>query len=181
MDKKQDNPFSPYMDSIFPEDYKKDTNVDSASQAQATLSAYTNFLFNGSEITRSYHFGIMKQAQALLTVFSALFSIVTLFLCVMIGYVIITNNINSKTIIPIITAVAGDIFSGAMTCIMQHLLKSRDDFFRENTKVEHFSKVLGLVQTVKEEKNRLPFIESIVYGYCNKEYGENAFTPNIKS
>ena len=64
----------------------------------------------------------------------------------------------------------GQIFSGALTLVTQKLLKSRDDFFKQNVEVEHFSKILGLIQTVSDEEKRFPLIEKIVKGYCDHAY-----------
>lgn len=165
--------FSEYLDELFPKEYAKDTSLDSSSLAQASLAAYMNFIYNGSEVTRSYHFGIMKQAQKMLVVFASLFSIVTVFLCAMIGYIIVLGRFDAKELIPIVAAVMAQLFSGTLTVLTQKLLKSRDAFFQKNVEVEHFSKILGLIQTVKEEEKRLPFIERIVYGYCDREYNSD--------
>lgn len=161
--------FKNYKTKIFNTEYTKDNAVDNSSQAQTAISEYMHFVYNGSEITRYYHFNIMKQAQLLLVVFTALFSITTIFILIMIGVIIISKNYNSVTMIPLLAGLATDIFSATLILVMQNLLKSRDVFFRENIKAEHFSKIIGLIQTIEKDSDKKEFIKTIVDNYCNEK------------
>lgn len=161
--------FSEYRTQIFSAKNKKDITVDDSSEAQSTISAYMKFIIDGSKVTQSYHFSIMKQAQSLITLFSVIFFLVTIFICIMVGYIIISNNYQAATLIPLLTGLATDIFSGSLILVMKSLMKSRDDFFKENVKAEHFSKIIGLINTLQEDKDRLPFIKTIIDDYCGED------------
>ena len=132
------------------------------------LNCYLDFIFKGSDVTRSYHLEVIKQAQLLLLVFSGLFATVTIYLCVIIAVVAFTEITFAETLIPIIIGGIADLFSGVLVLVLQSLIKSRDHYFDKNIESEHFSKVIGLIQTIKEDRDKLPFIEKIVDGYCEK-------------
>ena len=162
----KDDIFCDFKTQIFKKQNTKDNTVDSSSQAQSTISAYMDFVYNGSAVTRRYHYEIMKQAQLLLVVFSALFIMVTIFICIMIGFVIIRGNYKTATLIPLLAGIGTDLFSGALIIVMKSLIKSRDDFFKENVKAEHFSKIIGLIQTIEKDSDKKDFIKKIVDDYC---------------
>lgn len=159
--------FSDYRTQIFSSRNKKDMTVDDSSEAQSTISAYMNFIIDGSKVTQSYHFSIMKQAQSLIVLFSVIFFLVTIFICVMIGYIIISNTYQAATLIPLLSGLATDVFSGSLILVMKNLMKSRDEFFKENVKAEHFSKIIGLIHTLQEDKDKIPFIKTIINDYCD--------------
>lgn len=161
-----DRIFDDVLQEIFSKENAKDKSVDSAHQTQTILAEYMQFIYNGSEITRSYHFSIMKQAQILLVVFTALFTLSTLFLLTVIGIIIFTMVSFSEFLIPLISGAITDIFSGILILVMKNLLKSRDDYFKESVKSEHFSKIVGLIQTIKSEDEKTKLINIIIEDYC---------------
>lgn len=175
---KNNDIFNKYKSKIFNTEYTKDIKVDKSSQTQSVLSDYMDFIYNGSEVTRLYHYDIMKQAQLLLSVFTTLFSLVTIFICVMIGIIIISNKYETITLIPLLTGIATDLFAGTLILVMKSLLKSRDGFFKENIESEHFSKIIGLIQMLKEDSDKIPFIEKIVDNYC-KSHSNTYYRNNI--
>lgn len=159
--------FAPYLNDIFNTQNTKDDSVDAASQNQTIIEQYLNFLYNGSLITQSYHYSIMKQAQILLVVFSALFTASTIFVFAVIGILLFSKNGDTLSKTPLIVGGIVDLFSGVLIIVLNKLLKSRDCYFLENVKSEHFSKVIGLISTVKDEEKEFVLIEKIVDHYCS--------------
>lgn len=161
-----DKIFDDVLKEVFSKENSKDKSVDSSYQAQAILTEYMQFIYNGSQITQNYHFAIMKQAQLLIAVFTALFVLSTLYLCVVIGIIIFTMVSFAEALIPLLTGAITNIFSGILILVMKSLLKSRDDYFKESVKSEHFSKIVGLIQTIKSEEEKAKLINKIIDDYC---------------
>lgn len=166
--------FSPYVNEIFSGDNKKDDSVDNSNELQNRMGEYLAFAYYGSDTTRDYHYSILKQAEILTIVFTILFSLVTVFICVMVGFIVLGEGYDAKLLIPLIISAVTDLFSLVLIVVMQNLKKSRDAFFDENNKAERFGKIIGLIHTIQDENNKLPFIAKIIEGYCSMEYGKPA-------
>ena len=54
------------IDSVFDQKNKKDETIDSSPQSQKLYNDFLNFLYNGSEITRTYHFSVLEQSHKML-------------------------------------------------------------------------------------------------------------------
>lgn len=166
-----DTLFNPYINTIFSGQNNKDLSVDDRERQE--LSQYLNFVYNGSDISKSYHYSILKQAQNLTVVFSVLFCLVTAFICVMVGFIVL-RGYDAKLLIPLIISALADLISGGLIVVMKNLSKSRDDFFKENIKADYFAKIIGLIQTVNNENDRLFFIREFIDGYCEYFYKDSA-------
>lgn len=162
--------FSPYMSEIFSGDNKKDDSVDNSKELQNRMGEYLDFAYYGSDTTRNYHYSILKQAELLTVVFTILFVLVTIFICFMVGFIVLGEGYDAKLLIPLIVSAVTDLFSLVLIVVMQNLKKSRDEFFEENNKAERFGKIIGLIHTIQDENNKLPFIAKIIDGYCSTEY-----------
>ena len=159
--------FDDYIDEIFQTSNTKDTSVDNSEQIQYVFKErYLDFLYNGSETTQKYHMQILSQAQKLLFMFSILFVCVTGFIALMVLILIILNIEYTKFLVPLIISGFTDFISGILVIVMNKLFKSRDEYFEKNIISEHFSKIIGLIQTMKNEDDKTKMIEKIVDDYC---------------
>lgn len=160
--------FELYFKDVFSSDNVKDSTVDIASQSQTIIQQFFDFLYNGSPVTQSYHYEIMKQAQLLLTVFSALFTLSTIFVLVCIGVLLFGSDEHATNLIPLFVGGIVDLFAGILIVVIRDLLKSRDYYFCESLKSEHFSKIIGLISTVKDEEKAFILVEKIIANFCEK-------------
>lgn len=169
-EKKEEEYLEPFLPMIFSGKMAKDRSLDASANMQKRTDDYLRFVYNGSDTTREYHESVLKQALLLTVVFTWVFCIVTAFICVMAGIIILSGKYDAKLLIPLLVSALTDVISGILIGVMQKLQKSRDDFFKEITRSEHFGKIIGLIQTIKTDKDKLPFIEKIIDGYCQTEY-----------
>lgn len=163
-----ENPIDELKKSVFGNEIKKDKQSD-VSNNQKSLDEYLKFLYGGSNATNKYHSDIIKQAQIGLMVFLVICSVVTLFVCCMCGYIVMSNSFEDTNIISIIVAALIDITSAIMVKTMGKLMQSRDKFFMESINSDRLSKMIGLVQNMNEEdseaKNKM--IEKLIDHYCS--------------
>lgn len=158
------NPFSPYFGAIFSGRNEKDTSLDKSSSDQSRLEDFLGFNYTGSTVTQKYHGSILKQAQGLTALFAALFSAVTVFICVAV-MLIILKGYDAQLLFPLIASVFADFFSAGLIVVMQNVAKSRDDFFRESVKAEYFAKVIGMIHQIDNEEKRLPLVQGVLDSY----------------
>lgn len=109
----------------------------------------------------------MFLAKMWIWVFVAIFSIASIFICIMCLLLVIYHIDKIENIFPVIIAGFVDLFSAIMIIVMNKLIKSRDYYFMENTKSEHFSKILAMIQLLDDEANKAKMIEKIVDDYCS--------------
>lgn len=154
----------------FNEPIKKDKSIDTSYQNQEIIKDYMNFIYNGSDITQKYNVDIIKQCQRALTCFIGLFLLIAIFLCVIIGYELITKKdiLSIKTLIPLIIGGFSELFTAIMIKVIKKLLESRDQFFYANYESEHLSKIIGLIQTMPEGDSKNQMIEKIVDNFCEE-------------
>lgn len=160
----EESPFSAYIDAIFSGRNEKDTSVDNSSSNQSRLENFLGFNYNGSAVTQEYHMSILKQAQRLTALFSGIFTLVTVFICVAV-LLIILKGYDAQLLIPLIASVFADLFTGVLIVVMQNVAKSRDDFFRESVKAEYFAKVVGMIHQIDNEETRLPLVQGVLDSY----------------
>lgn len=161
------DPLMNFESIVFDNAVSKDENINIQNQ-QINLNRYFDFLYNGSTATNQYHADIINQAKRGLVVFMVVFSVITSFICFMVGYVIITGNNNLEQTLTLIASSLSEILSAYMIKTMENLMKSRDKFFMESINSDKLSKMIGLVQNMRkedgEDKNKM--IEKLINNYC---------------
>lgn len=158
------------IDSVFDKQNKKDNSIDNSVLNQKINKDFLSFLYDGSEITRKYHFSIMEQAQGMLKMFSILFVVVTsVVLSIAVGFFVFIFIFKSSSTFtdyfPIFIGGIVDLFVAILIVVINKLLKSRDKFFKKNVESERFGKIMGLVFSIKEEKEREKLIKEVVRCY----------------
>lgn len=156
--------FSPYMKGIFSGRNKKDKSVDDSGSKQQRLEDFLGFNYNGSAITQQYHMSILRQAQGLTALFSVIFTLVSVFICVM-AALIILKGYDAQLLIPLIVSAVVDLISGVLIVVMKNLAQSRDAFFRESVKAEYFAKVVGMIHLIDNEATRIPLVQGVLDSY----------------
>ena len=154
---------------VFQAENKKDITIDTTNKSQKPsqdVKNFFNFLYKGSSTTRDYHYNVMNLAKVWVWIFVGVFSITAIFICVMCLILVLYHIDKLEFVLPVIIAGFVDILSAIMINVMNKLIKSRDVYFSENNKSEHFSKILAMIQLLESEDNKAKMIEKIVDDYC---------------
>lgn len=175
------DPLMNFESIVFDNAVSKDENINIQNQ-QINLNRYFDFLYNGSTTTNQYHADIINQAKKGLVFFMVVFSVVTSFICFMVGYVIITGNNNLEQTLTLLASALSEFLSAYMVTTMENLMKSRDKFFMESINSDKLSKMIGFVQNMSKEdseaKNKM--IEKLIDDYC-ENVNNNTNTTNTSS
>lgn len=154
-------------EETFREPLVKNDDAAISPEQEEMIKSYRDFLFNGSATNQKYHFTEIKQAQTVIYWAMGILTGVTLFLCVMIGIILCTKSFDtSKDLIPIVTATIIDVLNVVVIGIINSFIKSKNIYFERSSLSEEFSKIIGLIQTVKDTKAKNAMINKIVDNYC---------------
>lgn len=123
---------------------------------------FTNSQEKDTSIAQKYHTDAIKTAQIVLNVAMGMFIAITVFIGVIIIYMLNKDLNFSEMLIPLITTTVTDFLSVTIINIMKDFLKSKEKFFERNDENEKLNKAIGLIQTVKDEKSRNKMIDKII-------------------
>lgn len=136
--------------------------------AQQKDADYFKYLYNGSSINQSYHKNIIKATQRILICSIIIFILVTVFICFLIGWMVIKNDVLTlEKSVPLISACFVDLLSVFIVFIIKQLMKSKDKYFDKNDESEKLTKIIGLIQSVKDDTSRNKLIDKMVSNYCS--------------
>lgn len=170
------SPLSKMKAEVFQATAQKDISLSVSKEQNLNEDSkeYLSFLYNGSQINSKYHENSIKLAENVIRISMAIFVIVTVFTCFIIGYSVMKSNLEAaKTIIPLVSSAFIDSLSAILIRIMKGLIQSKDKFFEESIKSEETSKIIGLVKTMKDGKSKNEMIAELVSNYCNNQKKSN--------
>lgn len=154
-------------EETFREPLVKNDDAAISPEQEEMLKCYRNFLFNGSATSQQYHFSEIKQAQTIMYWAMGLLSAVTIFICAIIFFILRKENCDtSKVLIPIVSTTIVDALNVVVIGITNSFIKSKNKYFERISLEEEFSKIIGLIQTVKDTKAKNVLITKIVDNYC---------------
>lgn len=144
----------------------QDNTISVATQQQD--AEFLKHLYNGSPINQNYHNNIINTTQNILIGSIIIFIIVTFFICFLIGWMVIKNDVDTlEKSIPLISACFVDLLSAFIVFVIKQLMKSKDKYFDKNDENEKLTKIIGLIQSVKEDTEKNNMIDKLVSSYCS--------------